>query len=165
MRLDQLDQDTGAEQEDARVPIKSPGVEIALGGFPRRLLHEALDLPYRAVALGLDIAIARMRAVGRDAEGDEAARSRRYNPGRHRRRERVPVGDHMVRRREQHRAARGLPRPRSARRCRPRVRCSGSPARARCWWRAAPNASSCSAMRKPVPMIAEHDRDRRSDRP
>ena len=89
---EQLEHGVRLEQEDARVPVEVAAVEIGFRGFERRLLHEALHPEVGAVArLGLDIAIAGVRAVGLDAEGDERARLGAGTPALDRAREGVFV--------------------------------------------------------------------------
>ena len=95
--FEQIDQRRRLEQKDAAVPIEVAGVDELLRDLSRWLLHEAPHLEGGGVALlGLDIAVAGMRAVRLDAEDDEGA----FLGGAHTfgdcARECRRVGDHVV---------------------------------------------------------------------
>jgi len=65
----------GAEQEDAAVPHKVAVGHVGLGGFQVRLLDEAVHRMHVVVPLqrraAADVAVARLRPVGADAEGEQ----------------------------------------------------------------------------------------------
>eukprot|EP01136_Pigoraptor_vietnamica_P040121 Opistho-1_new@932 len=63
----------GPQYEHAAVPRVAAVGEVALGGGPIGLLDEGLDAPDHVGAFAVDIAEAGLRAVGHDAERDEAA--------------------------------------------------------------------------------------------
>jgi hypothetical protein len=98
------DQVGDAHQEDARVPQEPARASIACAvsrsGFSRKLFS-GTAAPFSGT-VQFQIAIPRLGTVGRDAERHERACSSRFCALRARRRERIGVGDHMIRRRHQH---------------------------------------------------------------
>ncbi len=149
MRGEEVEHGPRLEQEDARVPVEAACVEILLGRLDIRLLDEALHLEIDAVAgLGLDIAVACMRAVRLDPEHDEAARFGGLDAALDRAREACLVADHVIGRREQHERVLVLARQRSGPRCRPQAPCCDPPARSRSCLPDAPISSSWSTTRK-----------------
>ena len=77
MRGELVEIGAGAQQEDAAVPEEGAAVDEALGGLAVGLLDEAVDaehavVPSSALA-ALDVAVAGVRPVRLDAEGDQPA--------------------------------------------------------------------------------------------
>ena len=94
----------GAEEEHAAVPGEAAGGEEGLGGGQIGLLHEAGDRHRRGGIEGLgglDIAIARFRRRGHDAEGHQPTGLGGRDTGGHGGAEALGAVDHMVGRQDQ----------------------------------------------------------------
>ena len=110
--LELLDEERRREQEDAAVPVVVAGGEIGLGALAVGLLDEGGDLQ-GAVRPGdgrarPDVAIAGLRPVGGDAEGDEPLPARGARGAVDRGEEARHRGDGMVGGQDQHQRVRLL---------------------------------------------------------
>ena len=106
------DHHVAAEQEDAGVPQMPSGRHHLPGRGKVRLLDEAVKRRGRArhgAARQLQIAVSRLRGMGRDAEGDDAACRRPCHGGRGSGAERGGIRHQMVGRCDQHESAGRMP--------------------------------------------------------